>query len=272
MRICHDANLVGEDGIGGPDTVLCAAVALSIASLVLCSKALTVRVGSTVEVQVAAERRRITKRQDLRRPIAAEPILSVDPKERVGEPSPTDCSRGRPVGASSSFTMKVYAQDFFRPGKNSASLDKVGIIPGSITTFWCGCRPLRTAASIVSFLSTRPCGPAVVEPHADKISVYSPIELYQPMIAHIELGFGGTEDPEGAPVSHPLRVGGGQQGALALKGLARMRCPPYPRGRKFAPSSPRRGACRECPRRPDRTSQCCCHTPTYRPGRRGAAS
>jgi hypothetical protein len=29
----------------------------------------------------------------------------------------------------------MYDQDFFTPGKNSASFDKVGITPGSIVTF-----------------------------------------------------------------------------------------------------------------------------------------
>src|ERR1700737_3501502 len=58
---------------------------------------LTSRIGGRLEIQVGAERSRIAERQDLRRPISADPVLSIDPVEQVGEPGPAE-RPGRPAG------------------------------------------------------------------------------------------------------------------------------------------------------------------------------
>src|SRR5215472_15784571 len=55
------------------------------------------RVGSGLEIHIADERRWVAEREDLRRPIAAESVLSIDPVERVGQARPADRT-GRPAG------------------------------------------------------------------------------------------------------------------------------------------------------------------------------
>ena len=47
-------------------------------------------IDSALEVHIAAEGYRIGKRQDLRRPEAAEAILPINPVEEVSEPGPSD--------------------------------------------------------------------------------------------------------------------------------------------------------------------------------------
>jgi hypothetical protein len=48
------------------------------------------RVGCRLKIHIAGERYRISKGQDLRGPIAAQPVFAVYPIERVGEPGPAE--------------------------------------------------------------------------------------------------------------------------------------------------------------------------------------
>jgi hypothetical protein len=102
---------------------------------VLCCRLhLATRIGGRLEIQVAAERSRVAERQNLRRPIAAEPVFTVDPKEQVGEPGPTE----RPLSSQTLASMPSSLPSSKRPEIVAMFAIETQIKPPSYLNLVCG--------------------------------------------------------------------------------------------------------------------------------------
>ena len=93
------------------------------------------------------------------------------------------------MAASSSLTMNVKAHDFDSPGKNSASLDKDGITPGSIRDLLVAEVILLRHLDRLGLEHTAMLACAIVQPHPNEPHIRADSAV-KPMPAHVDLRLG----------------------------------------------------------------------------------
>src|ERR1700730_16159990 len=105
------------------------------------------RIGGRLEVHIGAERSRIGERQDLRRPVSADPVLSIDSVEQVVKGGPAE-RPGRPAGRR----VRVVHHEGLGPGFLQAEEELVIVRYGRNDDWQHGDRLMRLQAVAYSSL------------------------------------------------------------------------------------------------------------------------